>query len=331
MNKKQAIVAIGDIHGYQYEHVSLLRKIRQQYDIAQLIYLGDLIDRGPWVRWVLRDVRDKIVSGQNVVVLKGNHEDELLSWCNFETEAEKPTSHEIMSARFWLRNGGNATVKSFFKERYTHQELKDVLRAYKPLWDAMKYYHVQEIAGKTFVFSHSGGDPHTIDRILDGTELVDFDFEDLMYSRDRYIHGPGTDRDNVFVVYGHTPTYYAADNDGMKPLVIWNDAHISADIDIDTGCYTGKALSALIIDAETGEFETVSFPYTEPPTEKEMNSEEYSDYHDWWIDECLISANEQMKKGATNGKETLSQKLMRELAEEAEKGEAEKGGQNEDE
>jgi len=315
MNKKQAIVAIGDIHGHQYEHVSLLRQIRQQYDIIQLIYLGDLIDRGPHSDWVLRDVRDKITKGYNITMLRGNHENELIKWFN---------TRDKSFLNNCLKNGGKETMKSLTGKKYDTEGLLKALEEYMLIFNAMKYYHVQIIAGKTFVFSHSGGDRDTIYKILDDEKLTEGDLEALMYSRQRYMHRGIKDCDNVFCVYGHTPVHYASENDGMEPLVMWNDSHTSADIDIDTGCYTGKALSALVIDAETGEFETVSFPYTKPPVNKDSGSDEYEKYFDWHFNECMKEAGEEFKTKKKQ-RESAQQSFVRRLLEDAEEGEGERG------
>jgi len=173
----------------------------------------------------------------------------MLAWFN--------TNDETL-LKSWLKNGGKETMKSLTGRKYAPYLLRDVIKEYMPVFDSMRHYHVQKIAERTFVFSHSGGGSGTLDKILDGKKLTHDDFEDLMYSRQRYLHG-GVGRNNTFYVYGHTPVHYASDRDGLEPLILWDNYVISADICLDTGCYTGRALSALIIDSETGEFETVSF------------------------------------------------------------------------
>jgi hypothetical protein len=263
--KKKVVAVMSDIHGYQYEHICLINKIKEKHEIIQYIYLGDLIDRGPWVKWVLRFARSLMESNVSVIFLRGNHENGLMAWLN-------TNNNTIL--KDWLKNGGKETMKSLTGSKYAPYALQDAIEEYMPVFDSMKYYHVQCIGDKTFVFSHSGGGSGTLDKILDGKKLTHDDLEDLMYSRQRYLHG-GVGRNNTFYVYGHTPVHYASDRDGMEPLIMWDANGTSADIDIDTGCCCSKALSALVIDAETGQFETASFPFTVQPEEGEPNYYEY--------------------------------------------------------
>lgn len=80
--KKKVIAVFTNIHGYQYEHASLINKVKEKYEIVQYIYLGDLIDRGPWVKWVLQSVRNIMESDTPIVLLRGDHENELLNLLN---------------------------------------------------------------------------------------------------------------------------------------------------------------------------------------------------------------------------------------------------------
>ena len=285
-----------------------IKKNEQKYEIVKYIYLGDLIDRGPWSKYVLRFVKSLMESTTPIVLLKGNHEDEFIKMLKVGTD--------YIDWHLWGLNGGKETLESFNAKSLP--DLAAAFEEYMPLFDAMKDYHIESVEGKTFIFSHAGGDSETLNKILDGNKLTSCEIEDLMSSRKRYLEG-GEGRDNTFYVYGHTPVHYASDRSGMDPLIIWNDSHTSADIDIDTGCYTGKALSALVIDAETGEFETVSIPYTEPPVNKDPRSDEYEEYYDWWLDECVKSAGEAVKKsGGKRKRESAAQEFIKMMTEEAE-------------
>lgn len=164
-----------------------------------------------------------------------------------------------------------------------------------PIFNEMKYYHMQEVAGKIFVFSHSVGDCSTLNKLLEGKDLTEDDIEALMYSRHRFLHG-GLVYENTCYVYGHTPAYYYHDSDSMRPHVWWGDGGDSAEIKLDTGCCDGRALSALLIDAETGELDMMSFPYTEPPVNAEPDSDEYKDYFDWYLDECVKEAGDRLRR-----------------------------------
>lgn len=71
---------IGDIHGHADELVQLLKllgyeKIRGvcRHPDRKVIFLGDFIDRGPQIRWVLEIVRPMVEAGHALAVM-GNHE-----------------------------------------------------------------------------------------------------------------------------------------------------------------------------------------------------------------------------------------------------------------
>lgn len=78
---------IGDVHGYAETLKFLLKKlgyIKNNNSYAhperKMIFTGDLIDRGPEIRDTLYLVRNMVESG-NAIVVMGNHEFNLLSFC----------------------------------------------------------------------------------------------------------------------------------------------------------------------------------------------------------------------------------------------------------
>jgi protein phosphatase len=80
---------IGDIHGCRAELESLLERLG--YDLAtlrhpnerKLVFLGDLVDRGPDVTGVLR-IAMRAVAGGSALCVPGNHEVKLLRWLRGE-------------------------------------------------------------------------------------------------------------------------------------------------------------------------------------------------------------------------------------------------------
>jgi len=64
--------AIGDIHGQTGHLKALLEQIPIKAD-DRIVFLGDLIDRGPDTPGVLRLIRQRRES-QEVILLRGNHE-----------------------------------------------------------------------------------------------------------------------------------------------------------------------------------------------------------------------------------------------------------------
>ncbi|RJX33261.1 MAG: symmetrical bis(5'-nucleosyl)-tetraphosphatase [Oxalobacter sp.] len=67
---------IGDLQGCLLQTKALLKKIRQQTPVPQLMFVGDLVNRGPSSLQTLRTVRDL---GDAARVLLGNHDLHLLA------------------------------------------------------------------------------------------------------------------------------------------------------------------------------------------------------------------------------------------------------------
>lgn len=78
-NQKERTIAIGDVHGCLSLLESLLQKIRYNASNDRLVFVGDLIDRGPSPHGVVRLVRRLDREG-DVLTLMGNHEDKMLRW-----------------------------------------------------------------------------------------------------------------------------------------------------------------------------------------------------------------------------------------------------------
>jgi serine/threonine protein phosphatase 1 len=105
----ERVYAIGDVHG----RLDLLRRLLATLEAdaagpapsaVRIVFLGDLIDRGPHSRQVLELVR--LLQRRDptrIVALAGNHEDLLLASVRGDAGAQ----------RAWLRTGGDATLRSY--------------------------------------------------------------------------------------------------------------------------------------------------------------------------------------------------------------------------
>src|SRR5437870_7402058 len=101
--KAGRLFAIGDIHGCPDELRAMIRAI---HPIAgdTVVFVGDYVDRGPSARDVVEQVIDLSQNaGAEVVTLKGNHEDMMLSFLGL-------SGHYGES---FLFNGGAATLDSY--------------------------------------------------------------------------------------------------------------------------------------------------------------------------------------------------------------------------
>jgi serine/threonine protein phosphatase 1 len=97
--------AIGDVHGCADLLVALLESIRLGHPASRrvkLIFLGDLIDRGPASAAIVAIVGklEAISPPGSVTCLKGNHEQLLINWFRRGDD-------------LWFVNGGGATMESF--------------------------------------------------------------------------------------------------------------------------------------------------------------------------------------------------------------------------
>ena len=204
IQRNAEVVAIGDVHGC----ATLLREAIRPYlgSGAELIFLGDLIDRSPEPdgdRKVIELVR-KLQSNPGafglagVTVLRGNHEQMLL-----DALAEDEQGEDIL---VWMANGGDP---SFLETAREHQDWLGTL----PL---------TAIRGN-YLFVHAGVRP--------GLELEDQQEDDLLWIRRPFLQKPhGLP---YIVVHGHT---FRSD---------YSVTRLPHRIGIDTGAFVSGILTAL--------------------------------------------------------------------------------------
>ncbi len=216
---------IGDVHGCFDELRALIQKlgyvIRQDadgtYHVAHpkgrtLVFLGDLVDRGPEIAAVLRLVMDAVSVGTALCVI-GNHEWKLLRKLKGKTVT---VSHGLQETLDQLD-----AVGPKFKERVLHF-----------LNGLVSHYVLDE--GR-LVVAHAGlpetmhgrGSAKVREFALYGETTGETDEFGLpvRYNWAADYHG------HAMVVYGHTPV----------PQVEW----LNHTINIDTGCVYGGHLTAL--------------------------------------------------------------------------------------
>lgn len=216
------VYAIGDVHG-RIDLLDRLIDLIEADDAARgaadirLIFLGDLIDRGPHSARVVETVGNLMRSSDQVRLIKGNHEEV------FVTAAGGCAK----STRLLLKIGGYETLESYGITREeadqgTMQDLADLLKQRIPR-DHLDLLDGGEemIRMGDYVFVHAG--------IRPGVPLDRQAGSDLRWIRQPFLDARR--RDRVVVVHGHTPN---------------EDVEFKPDrIGIDTGaCYSEK-LTAL--------------------------------------------------------------------------------------
>ncbi len=219
------VYAIGDIHGRADLLDQLLIKIladdaaRGNAD-AQIIFLGDLADRGPGSRQVIEHAMALAQHRPDTVFIMGNHEELLLRvW-----DGDRPT------ASIFHRGGGRETLMSYgiAAEDYDSWDLGDVVDAAmrvvpKAHIDFLRCFRPAYQLGDYF-FTHAGVRP--------GIALDDQDEKDLRWIRADFIDS--TADFGAVVVHGHT----IRDEVEERPNRIG----------IDTGAYASGRLTAIVLE-----------------------------------------------------------------------------------
>lgn len=218
----EPIIAIGDIHG----RFDILERFPMKNPDAQLIFLGDMIDRGEQSAEVL----NTLFKASDAICLMGNHERMMLDFID-EPEARGGR---------WLRFGGLQTLGSFGVSGVSETSSGDELeRARDALVDAMGQDLLDWVTNLPKCWTsgnvalvHAGADPEVpIDAQSNNT---------LLWGHGDFGHVDRTD--GVWIVHGHT----IIDAPEMKPGIV----------SIDTGAYaTGNLTAATIVPGD------VSFRY----------------------------------------------------------------------
>jgi serine/threonine protein phosphatase 1 len=218
----ESFIAFGDVHG----RFDLLQRFPENKLGAQLIFLGDMIDRGDQSADVLR----VLFAIPDLICLMGNHEEMMLDFI------AQPQSH----GGRWLRYGGLQTLDSFgvsgVAETSSGGELEYARDA---LVDAMGRNLLDWVSNLpkcwtsgNVAFVHAGANP-TVPIDAQSNRTLLWGHKDF---------GKIARKDEMWIVHGHTIT----DKPEIKPGII----------SIDTGAYaTGNLTAATIAPGD------VSFEY----------------------------------------------------------------------
>ncbi|MAU51897.1 MAG: serine/threonine protein phosphatase [Roseovarius sp.] len=212
------IYAIPDIHGQDALLAEALERIEADGGPrARVIFLGDLVDRGPDSRAVIERLMAGQAAGRDWIVLRGNHDQLFLDFLD-QGEIHSP---RILSGNPWLhpRLGGAETLASYGvqarEEAPCHAEARAAVpRAHRDWIADLPYWH----AAGALLFVHAG--------IRPGVALAEQDPEDLMWIRGDFLDHAAPHP--WLVVHGHT--------------ALDRPAHFGNRIDLDGGAGFGRPL-----------------------------------------------------------------------------------------
>ncbi|MGC3938079.1 metallophosphoesterase family protein [Roseobacter sp. EG26] len=106
------IYAIGDVHGQLEELHRVLALIEADGGAdAQVVFVGDYVDRGPDSRGVVQFLMDAQVAGRNWIMLKGNHDRYLTRFLDQSIVHDPATRADL--SWFNPRLGGDKTMASY--------------------------------------------------------------------------------------------------------------------------------------------------------------------------------------------------------------------------
>lgn len=216
------VYAVGDIHG----RLDLLDALLLQMEADNaargqantiVIFLGDLIDRGPDSAQVVQRLMELGAEAENVRFLLGNHEEVFL----------KAMEGDLKALPFFLRIGGKPTVLSYgiSSSQYAaaeYPDLLDLLQANVPQahLDFLSSFEDVIVIGD-YAFVHAGVRP--------GVPLAEQVPGTLRWIREEFLdHESPADK---IIVHGHTICDEVEERSGR--------------IGIDTGAYASGRLTAM--------------------------------------------------------------------------------------
>lgn len=216
------IYGVGDIHG----RLDLLERLLAVIDeddrargqaASEIIFLGDLVDRGPESRGVVERLIALAAGPRPVRFLMGNHEQVFL----------RALEGDLRALRFLIRIGGRETLLSYgiSEEEYRGLDYADLARMAQ---ERVPDEHIRFLAAfekwitvGDYLFVHAGLRP--------GVEIADQSTSDLCWIRDDFLNH--RDSFGWMVVHGHSIT---------------EEVDIRANrIGIDTGAFASGTLTAI--------------------------------------------------------------------------------------
>lgn len=226
----QPIYAIGDIHGQleMLENALALIEADGGKD-AQIVFLGDYVDRGAHSKEVIERLVQGKAAGKPWRFLKGNH-DRMFEWFMEPVPRHDPY---LLIGYHWLHEklGGTTTLASYGVDANEQRRLFNV---HEDALNAVPHHHLRflqdceiSIFNGPLFFAHAGVRP--------GVALSDQTEDDLMWIRNEF--SDDTSDHGALIIHGHTPV--------KAPL------HAGNHVNLDTGAGFDKPLTAAVFEGTT--------------------------------------------------------------------------------
>jgi len=201
------LIAIGDVHGELDLLKSLIeniaRTIPKQARRIELVFLGDVIDRGP----ASIDALDLMIKGIRnwvIIPLLGNHEQGLLRLLD--------SSDDMYIGLFnlWMENGGFTTLTNLGCA-FPHLNPMSIKDHRSTLKQALGQQRIDYL--KSFQSHHRSGDILCVHAGIDPKQSIeknfsrskmDHDETHWAWIRDDFLDHQGLYPDEVFIAHGHT-------------------------------------------------------------------------------------------------------------------------------
>lgn len=189
------IYVIPDIHGYADKlEAALLLVEREAGPDAKVVFLGDLVDRGPDSRSVIQILMNGIAEGRDWTVIRGNHDQLFLEFL----DSGQITSPRLRNPMTWnSRTMGAQNTLASYGITATEDDpnwlaaRREVPRAHRDFLASLPFY----LETDDILFVHAGIEP--------GVPVEHNSPEQLMWMREPFLSDP---RDHMrLVVHGHSP------------------------------------------------------------------------------------------------------------------------------
>lgn len=241
-------IVISDIHGYLDKFNELLDKVNFKKN-DNLILIGDYIDRGTQSKGVINKIK-KLVENENVIALKGNHEDTFVKVILNEISDE--------SLYMWLfYHGGHSTLVDYYGYNILLHST-NVLSTARGALQHIKEEYIEDIKfleslnlyyeDNKHIYVHAGVNP--IHKDWKTTRK-----EDFLFIRDYFIKS-NLKYTKKTVIFGHTPCLRIHNN--SNPFFDYQNGKLIK-IGIDGGMGFKKQLNALIIEKGKYSYKSVSY------------------------------------------------------------------------